>query len=109
EGKGREAGLPAERLAGGVHALVDRYVRPESLVDGLAQALAGAGGELREHAAVEGLEAANGGVRVETGSETIPADRAVVAAGASSPPLLKRLGISLPPVGARGDSHTFAG
>jgi D-amino-acid dehydrogenase len=109
EAKELEPALSAERLAGGVHALVDRYVRPESLVDGLAQALAGAGVELREHAAVEGLESANGGVRVETDSETIPADRAVVAAGASSPPLLKRLGISLPLVGARGYSYTFAG
>ena len=104
-----EPALSAERLAGGVHALVDRYVRPESLVDGLARALAGAGVELREHAAVERLEATNGGVRVETGGETIAADRAVVAAGASSPPLLKGLGISLPLVGARGYSYTFAG
>jgi D-amino-acid dehydrogenase len=104
-----EPALSAERLAGGVHALVDRYVRPESLVGGLAAALTAAGVELREQVDVEGLDTANGGVLVETGNGTIKADRAVVAAGASSPPLLKRLGIALPLVGARGYSYTFAG
>jgi D-amino-acid dehydrogenase len=109
EAKKLEPALSAERLAGGVHAVVDRYVRPESLVEGLARALAAAGVELREQVAVEGLEAANGGVRVTTEAEPIVADRALVAAGASSPPLLERLGISLPLVGARGYSYTFAG
>jgi D-amino-acid dehydrogenase len=109
EAKELEPALSAERLAGGVHALVDRYVRPESLVEGLARALGAAGMELREQVAVERLDAANGGLRVTTDAETIPADRALVAAGASSPPLLGRLGISLPLVGARGYSYTFTG
>jgi D-amino-acid dehydrogenase len=109
EAKELEPALSAERLAGGVHALVDRYVRPESLVEGLARALGAAGVELREQVAVERLDAANGGLRVTTDAETIPADRALVAAGASSPPLLGRLGISLPLVGARGYSYTFTG
>jgi D-amino-acid dehydrogenase len=109
EVKELEPALSAGHLAGGVHALVDRYVRPESLLGGLAAALTAAGVELREHVAVEGLVAANGGVQLQTGAETIEADRAVVAAGASSPPLLKRLGIAFPLVGARGYSYTFAG
>jgi D-amino-acid dehydrogenase len=104
-----EPSLSAERLAGGVHALVDRYVRPESLLEGLTRSLAAARVEVREQVAVDGLVSANGGVQVEASGETIAADRAIVAAGASSPPLLERLGISFPLVGARGYSYTFAG
>jgi D-amino-acid dehydrogenase len=109
EAKELEPALAAERLAGGVHALVDRYVRPESLLDGLATQLAAQGVEVREDIEVEGLAAANGGVRVQTTTGPIDADRAVVAAGASSPPLLSQLGVSLPLVGARGYSFTFSG
>jgi len=109
EAKELEPALAGERLAGGVHALVDRYVRPESLLDGLAGVLTSRGVEVREDIEVEGLAAANGGIRVQTTAGPIGADRAVVAAGASSSPLLSRLGVSLPLVGARGYSFTFSG
>jgi D-amino-acid dehydrogenase len=109
EAKELEPALAGERLAGGVHALVDRYVRPESLLDGLATQLAAQGVEVREDIEVKGLAAANGGIRAQTATGPIKADRAVVAAGASSPPLLFRLGVSLPLVGARGYSITFSG
>jgi D-amino-acid dehydrogenase len=104
-----EPALAARRLAGGVHALVDRYVRPESLLDGLGRRLAELRVEVRDGVAVEGLESANGGVRVRTAGGELDADRAVIAAGASSPPLLASLGIRLPLVGARGYSCTFSG
>jgi len=109
EAKELEPALAGERLAGGVHALVDRYVRPESLLDGLATHLAARGVEVTEDIEVEGLAAANGGIRVQTTTGPIEADRAVVAAGASSSPLLSQLGVSLPLVGARGYSFTFSG
>jgi D-amino-acid dehydrogenase len=109
EAKELEPALAGERLAGGVHALVDRYVRPESLLDGLATHLAARGVEVREDVEVEGLAAANAGIRVQTVAGPIDADRAVVAAGASSSPLLAQLGVSLPLVGARGYSFTFSG
>ena len=109
EAKEFEPALAVGRLAGGVHALVDRYVRPESLLDGLARVLPTHGVEVREDIEVEGLAAANGGIRVQTTTGPIEADRAVVAAGASSPPLLSRLGVTLPLVGARGYSFTFSG
>jgi D-amino-acid dehydrogenase len=109
DAKTLEPALAAGRLAGGVHALVDRYVRPESLLDGLASHLAGMGVTMREEIEVSGVEAANGGIRVRTSAGPVEADRAVVAAGASSPPLLARLGVSVPLVGARGYSFTFAG
>lgn len=86
EAKELEPALSGERLAGGVHALVDRYVRPESLLDGLVTQLAARGVEVREDIEVEGLATANGGVRVQTTTGPIDADRAVVAAGASSSP-----------------------
>jgi len=109
EAKELEPALAGERLAGGVHALVDRYVHPESLLDGLATHLAARGVEVTEDLEVEGLAAANGGIRVQTTTGPIEADRAVVAAGASSSPLLSQLGVSLPLVGARGYSFTFSG
>jgi D-amino-acid dehydrogenase len=109
QAKEREPALAAQRIVGGVHAVVDRYVRPESLLDGLTRHLRARGVELRESTDVGEIDAANGGVRVRTGQGELDADRAVVAAGASSPPLLRRLGIVLPLVPARGYSFTFAG
>jgi D-amino-acid dehydrogenase len=104
-----EPALAAGRIAGGVHALVDRYVRPESLTAGLTSWLCDRGLELSEGVEVTGLSASNGTVRVDTPSGPVAADRAVVCAGASSPPLLGQLGIRMPLVGARGYSLTIAG
>jgi D-amino-acid dehydrogenase len=109
EAKELEPALSESGIAGGVHALVDRYVRPESLLAGLAAHLTAQGVAVREEAEVTGVEGTNGGVRVATDHGPQDADRVVVAAGASSPPFLERLGISLPLVGARGYSFTFAG
>jgi D-amino-acid dehydrogenase len=104
-----EPTLAARRLAGGVHARVDRYVRPESLTEGLARHLSAAGVEIRRQVEVSELASANGHVRVETNEGVVEADRVVVAAGASSSPLLTQLGVRMPLVGARGYSFTFAG
>jgi D-amino-acid dehydrogenase len=96
-------------VLGGVHAVVDRYVRPESLLEGIGQELGARGVVVREQVAVSKLSASNGQVRLRTSAGDVEADRAVVAAGASSPPLLRELGVSLPLVPARGYSFTFAG
>ena len=109
EAKELEPALSESGIAGGVHALVDRYVRPESLLAGLAAQLAAQGVAVCEKAEVTRVESGNGGVRVATDREPLDADRVVVAAGASSPRFLERIGISLPLVGARGYSFTFAG
>jgi D-amino-acid dehydrogenase len=109
EAKELEPALSEDRVAGGVHARVDRYVRPETLVTGLAAHLAASGVSVREDVEVNGIERASGGVRIATAAEPLAADRVVVAAGASSRRFLERLGISLPLVGARGYSFTFAG
>jgi len=104
-----EPTLAARRLAGGVHTTVDRYVRPETLTEGLARHLSAAGVDVRRQVEVSKLVSANGHVRVETTEGVIEADRVVVAAGASSSPLLAQLGVRMPLVGARGYSFTFAG
>lgn len=104
-----EPSLAREALAGGVHALVDRFVRPESLTGGLADRLGARHVQVEEGIEVRGLAAAGDGVVVETADGAVEADRAVVAAGASSPPLLRALGIRMPLVGARGYSVTIAG
>jgi D-amino-acid dehydrogenase len=101
EARALEPALASEGIAGGVHALVDRYVRPESLTEGLARMLATAGVAVREGSGVDGFERANGRVRAQTTDGDLEADRIVVAAGASSPPLLEQLGIRFPLVGAR--------
>jgi D-amino-acid dehydrogenase len=109
EAKEREPALAGDRIVGGVHAVVDRYVRPESLVEGLVGHLRSRGVDVQEGIDVAGLDTANGGVRVRTGAGEVDADRAIVAAGASSLSLLRQLGVSLPLVGARGYSFTLAG
>jgi D-amino-acid dehydrogenase len=99
----------AEGLAGGVRAVIDRYVRPESLTEGLCEYLTGHGIEMREEIEVLDIAASNGGVRIATGQGPLEADRVIVAAGATSSPLLTRLGVRMPLVGARGYSVTLAG
>jgi D-amino-acid dehydrogenase len=108
EAKQREPGLAAETVIGGVHAVVDRYVRPESLVVALARHLESRGVEVREGVDVRAIAPANGGVRLQTTEGELGADRVILAAGASSPPLLGQLGVSVPLVPARGYSFTFA-
>jgi D-amino-acid dehydrogenase len=103
-----EPALNRQALVGGVHALVDRYVRPETLTGGLAAHLSGRGVEIREGSEVTGLGRVADGLAVDTTRGPISADRVVVAAGPSSPPLLARLGIRMPLVGARGYSVTIA-
>jgi D-amino-acid dehydrogenase len=104
-----EPSLSPDRIAGGVHALVDRYVRPETLTAGLAAWLEERGVQLLEHTRVDNLEAGRDGVLLATSSGRIDADRAIVCAGASSPALLRTLGVRMPLVGARGYSVTVAG
>jgi D-amino-acid dehydrogenase len=104
-----EPALSRTALTGGVHARIDRYVRPETLTTGLAAFLARHGVEVREEVEVKAVARADGGLRLSTSAEELQVDRAIVAAGPSSPPLLARLGIRMPLVGARGYSVTYGG
>ena len=104
-----EPSLSRARIVGGVHALIDRYVRPETLTAGLAAWLAERGVEFLEQTEVARIGATGDAVVLETSAGRIEADRAVVCAGASSGRLLKMLGIRMPLVGARGYGLTVAG
>jgi D-amino-acid dehydrogenase len=109
EARGLEPELAAGGLAGAVRAVIDRYVRPESLTNGLSDYLAEHGVEMREEIEVLDIASANGDIRITTDAGPVEADRVVVAAGATSSRLLARLGVRMPLVGARGYSVTLAG
>lgn len=86
----------SENVVGAVHAPAERYVRPESLTRGLADALRRGGGEVREGAEVRDLR-------------ELRADAVVVAAGAWSGRLLRSTGVRLPMEAAKGYSVTARG
>lgn len=104
-----EPALDASSVAGGLHATVDRFVRPEQLTAGLAERLRADGVAIRERCELSGLVRRNGALELETGDGRERADRVVVSAGLSTAPLLRRAGVRVPLVGARGYSVTLAG
>ena len=104
-----EPALDAAGIAGGLHAAVDRYVRPEELTAGLAASLRADGVEVRERCELTGFARRNGEVALETGGSEVLADRVVVSAGLSTTPLLRKLGARIPLEGARGYSVTITG
>jgi D-amino-acid dehydrogenase len=92
-----------------VRTSVDRYVRPESLMAGLAATLRGRGVELREQTAVSALHRNGAGWTVETSGGAVEAEAVVVTAGAATPPLLRPFGLRVPIVPAKGYSLTLQG
>src|SRR5262249_13902409 len=104
-----EPALDRDRVAAGLHARVDRFVRPESLVSGLADTLRADGVELVEQCELLGIEPAAGGWRLMTTRGDESADRVVVAAGLETDRLLRTGAPSLRMQPARGYSVTLAG
>jgi D-amino-acid dehydrogenase len=92
-----------------IRTSVDRYVRPESLMAGLAATLRARGMELREQVEVTGLRRAGAGWAVDTSGGAVEAEAVVVAAGAATPPLLRPFGLRVPIVPAKGYSLTVTG
>jgi len=86
----------SEAVLGGVAAPAERYVRPESLTQGLADALRRGGAEVREGAEVSELS-------------EVEADAVVVAAGAWSGRLLATADVRIPMEAAKGYSVTARG
>jgi D-amino-acid dehydrogenase len=101
-----EPALDPAQVAVGLHARVDRFVRPEDLTAALAASLRADGVEILEGYALRALERGRGGWML---NGSVAAERVVVAAGLATAPLLRRLGVSVPLVGARGYSVTIAG
>jgi D-amino-acid dehydrogenase len=104
-----EPALDQARVVAGLHARVDRFVRPEQLTAGLATRLRAAGVEIREGCELRTVARRAGGWALETTSGPLAAQRLVVAAGLPTAPLLRRLGSRIPLMGARGYSVTLAG
>ena len=104
-----EPALDQARVVAGLHARVDRFVRPEQLTAGLATRLRAGGVEIREGCELRTLARSAGGWVLETTSGPVAAQRLVVAAGLPTAPLLRRLGVRVPLMGARGYSVTLAG
>ncbi len=82
---------------GGIKFNESAFCNPATFVIQLGEAAAAAGVTMREHAAVDRIEAnGTGPVRLTLGDEVIEADHAVVAGGAWTPQLAKQLGLRLP-------------
>ena len=100
----------SESVGAVLHTTVDRFVRPESLVAGLAAHLRSRGVAIREQAPVSGLARAANGWRLQLADgEVIEAASVVVAAGAATSTLLAPLGVRLPVIGAKGYSVDLRG
>jgi D-amino-acid dehydrogenase len=106
-----EPALEPGSIVAGLHARVDRFVRPEELTAGLAEHLRADGVEIREGCELRALERRRGQWELTTGGGDSPltAQRVVIAAGLPTAPLLRRLGVRVPLMGARGYSVTVAG
>jgi len=89
-----EPALDGSAVVGVLHGTTDRYVRPETLTAGLANALREAGAEIREQARVDSLR-------------EVSADKVIVAAGLATPELLPQ--VRMPLIGARGYSIDVTG
>jgi D-amino-acid dehydrogenase len=110
DGARAEREEPALRpgVAGGIWFPGDASLRPDRLVAGLAAAVRGAGGEILEHAPVDGFEREGGRiVGLRSGARCWRAPEIVLAAGAWSPRLARLLGIRLPIQPGKGYSMTF--
>jgi D-amino-acid dehydrogenase len=104
-----EPALDRARVGAGLHARVDRFVRPEQLTAGLAERLRADGVEIHEGCELRTLARSDGGWALETSSGPVAAQRLVIAAGLPTAPLLRLLGVRVPLMGARGYSVTVAG
>lgn len=97
-------------VVAGVISKDERHVRPETLTTGLAQALSARGTCVRENTGVVELSAHAGRWKLALANhEDIEVDKAVVAAGMWTKPLLARLGVSLPMLAGKGYSVTASG
>ncbi len=98
-----------DAVVGAFFAREERHVRPESLVNGLVNAVRGAGVEVVERVDVERIVRMRGRWSLQTTMATHSSDALVIAAGVSSRALLRPLGIRLPLESAKGYSITATG
>lgn len=104
-----EPALDRRNVESGLHARVDRYVRPEGLMNGLADRLREEGARILENRLVLDLRRdLDGWTRATDAGET-HAEKVVVTAGLPSARLLRRFGVRVAVQPARGFSVTIAG
>jgi len=104
-----EPAVDRSNVAAGLHARVDRYVRPETLTGALADRLREDGVEVAERTGVSALRRADSGWTIVTAEGDRRADAVVVAAGLAASTLLRPLGMRLAMQPARGYSVTVSG
>ncbi|MEM1095147.1 MAG: FAD-dependent oxidoreductase [Bacteroidota bacterium] len=107
----RDAALAYEphlkgEFTGGVLFEQDGRVDPDAMLSGLKHALADAGVTLHEQTQVRHIQAGGSAPHVQTSAGNLEAAEVVIAAGAWSPALLRRLGRRLPVQPAKGYSLT---
>lgn len=104
-----EPALDRRNVEAGLHARVDRYVRPEELMNGLADRLREEGGRILESCELLDLRPGPDGWTLATDTGEVHAEKVVVAAGLPSVRLLRRFGVRVAIQPARGFSVTIAG
>ncbi len=97
-------------VAGVMHLVSERHVRPETVTSGLAKAVLGNGGQVIEHDAVSRIASRAGRwVTTSRSGRQIESDQVLVAAGHLTGALLRPLGVRLPLEAAKGTSMTARG
>lgn len=104
-----EPALDRHNVEAGLHARVDRYIRPEELTAGLADRLREEGALILDGCEVSDLRSGPDGWTLTTDAGETRAEKVVVAAGLPSLDLLGRLGARVAIQPARGYSVTIAG
>lgn len=104
-----EPALDRNNVEAGLHARVDRYVRPEELTNGLADRLRDEGVRILEGCEVVDLQRNPDGWTLTTNTGDVRAEKVVVAAGLPTARLLGRFGLRVAFQPARGYSVTIAG
>ena len=104
-----EPALDPANIAAALHARIDRYVRPEDLVDALAGRLRSADVRVLEGAEVLRHERQGREWKLETSAGSLSFDRVVVASGVQTSALLDGIARRVPMQPARGYSVTVTG
>jgi D-amino-acid dehydrogenase len=96
------------RAAGGLYFPRDCHITPAKWVADLARHLEASGVRMLKHTEVKGLVSAGGRITsIKTATEELQPDEVVLAGGAWSPEIVRRLGLKLPVQAGKGYSVTI--
>lgn len=100
---------PAMRagVAGAIRFPNDARLRPDRYVAELARVVQAKGGILQPHCRVDGIDSTREGVVVQTAHGPVQGREAVIAMGAWTPALARRLGVRVPIQPGKGYSITY--